>query len=423
MERTERQLQIIKKWKNNKGKGTVVAATGFGKTYLGILSIQAVQEKFPGATTIIVVPRIPLKDDWEKEIEKYGLKNVEVYVVNTAAKLGKVYYTHKVLDELHNFIDGKEFSKVLHKIQSKTAMGLTAKIENPPFKIIDRVSKKECLDNGWVSDHENYNLAVPLTDGELEEYRRINKTFKKYESLLGGRFEAFSKASAYRKFIYIKKNRDDFVINKYSNKVKKRNKIKEDETGKYRELTDKEVDIFYNKGKMAKIYFQEMNKRKKILCSSYNKALAAKEIVEKLPERKGIVFSEHTNFADTVHSFIENSYIYHSKRTDKQNREALKGFDESDSGVIISAKSLNEGVDVPDCSLGIIAAGNSKELDNIQREGRTIRAREGKRSLIINLYIPETQDEKWLEKRQGDNAIYVNSVDEILDYEEKFNKT
>lgn len=416
MDRTERQYDILQKWVKNYGKGILVAATGFGKTYFGILTIQKVREKHPNGHVVIVVPRIPLKGQWDNALKNAGIDNYSIYVVNTAAKK-KIECTHKIFDEIHRMVEGKEFSKALKNIKSKTAIGLTAKIESdPPFKIIDNVSKSECLKNGWVSEHEIYNLAVPLTDEEHERLRTINNTYKYYESLLGGKFNAFSNAQYYRKFISIHKETENFLINNYSKKVYRREKIPQDQIHKFRELSKKEIENCYSKARNAVIYYQAMNNRKKLLCQAQNKVDAIDEIISAFSDRKAVVFSEHKDFADQVGK-VSDAYIYHSGRTDKQNREALEAFKNSDSGVIVSARSLNEGVDVPDCSLGITAAGNSKELDNIQREGRIIRKQGDKRALFINLYVPNTQDEKWLLKRQQDDAFFVNSIKEIIDNE------
>ena len=67
--------------------------------------------------------------------------------------------------------------------------------------------------------------------------------------------------------------------------------------------------------------------------------------------------------------------------------------------IISSVKALNVGFNVPDCSLGICAAGSSKALDNIQRRGRTVRLQEGKTAIYVNLYVKGSQEVKWVRKR------------------------
>ena len=56
MTRTERQLLSIERWKNAGGKATIVAATGVGKTRIGIFTIQRVLKQHPESKIVVVVP-------------------------------------------------------------------------------------------------------------------------------------------------------------------------------------------------------------------------------------------------------------------------------------------------------------------------------------------------------------------------------
>jgi superfamily II DNA or RNA helicase len=101
----------------------------------------------------------------------------------------------------------------------------------------------------------------------------------------------------------------------------------------------------------------------------------------------------------------------------KQREETLQRFGDNrtKARVISSVKALNQGLNVPECSLGICAAGSSMKLDNIQRTGRTLRLQEGKISLYINLFIKGSQEVKWVRKRcTGDpNVHWIDSLDDI----------
>jgi len=83
--------------------------------------------------------------------------------------------------------------------------------------------------------------------------------------------------------------------------------------------------------------------------------------------------------------------------------------------VINTAKSLDEGFDISGIELAIICSGTSSERQDLQRTGRAIRYSDGKLGMIINLYIKNTQDEKWLKARQkkNENIVYVKNIDEI----------
>ena len=67
--------------------------------------------------------------------------------------------------------------------------------------------------------------------------------------------------------------------------------------------------------------------------------------------------------------------------------------------VICSATALNAGYDLPSIDAAIVAAGVSSELTNIQQIGRTVRLKEGKSALVVNLFIDKTQERVWVENK------------------------
>ena len=89
--RDERQEESLKAWLRNKGRGTIIACTGFGKTTIAINCFKRVLTKYPNLKALIVVPTDTLKDQWTQILDKKGLSlNSEVQVINTTAKKGAV---------------------------------------------------------------------------------------------------------------------------------------------------------------------------------------------------------------------------------------------------------------------------------------------------------------------------------------------
>ena len=64
MTRTERQIEVLKKWRANNFRGIFQAATGFGKTYTAIMAIQGMVTKAGIESCLVVVPTITLKAQW-----------------------------------------------------------------------------------------------------------------------------------------------------------------------------------------------------------------------------------------------------------------------------------------------------------------------------------------------------------------------
>ena len=87
MTRTERQQVAVKRWLASKGKGTIVAGTGFGKTRCALMAIKALLKKYPLFRILVVVPTDALKVQWLGHIEEWGFQfNVEVEIINTVIK-------------------------------------------------------------------------------------------------------------------------------------------------------------------------------------------------------------------------------------------------------------------------------------------------------------------------------------------------
>lgn len=87
MTRTERQQEAIKKWIAAKGKGTIIAPTGAGKSYIALMSIKALLKKYPYFRVLVVVPTTTLKNQWAQHVYNWGFDfNVDIVVINSIIK-------------------------------------------------------------------------------------------------------------------------------------------------------------------------------------------------------------------------------------------------------------------------------------------------------------------------------------------------
>ena len=118
MTRTERQKLAVRNWLNNKGKGSIEAATGFGKTRCGLISIQAILKKYPEFRILVVVPTTLLKNQWQEQIDEWGFTfNVEVQVINTVIKHTWTC-DFLILDEEHRY-SSDDFRTIFNKVTYK----------------------------------------------------------------------------------------------------------------------------------------------------------------------------------------------------------------------------------------------------------------------------------------------------------------
>lgn len=226
MTRTERQQESVRKWIKNKGKGSIEAATGFGKTNVGLITIKALLKKYPQFRILVVVPTTTLKSQWEKKIDDWGFTfNSEVQVINTVIK-----HSWKcdllILDEEHRY-NSDDFSQIFNKVKYKLILGLTATFERLDGKhvimqkycpIIDNISIFECQANGWVSEYKEYVVLIDVDD--IEEFKILNKEFIRYFEFFNYDFDSVKKCCGKDGWKYAIKLRDEMYKGDDENKRK-----------------------------------------------------------------------------------------------------------------------------------------------------------------------------------------------------------
>jgi len=394
--RTARQHQIGDKWKANGAKGSLQAVTGFGKTNVAMLLIEDMNLRYPDRTTLVVVPTIVLKEQWEVEIKERKIKHVEVLVINTAIKHLKIVNL-LVLDELHRYA-AETFKNVFKVIQYDFILGLTATLSRSDGKhellktfcpLIDTVSMAEARKNGWVSEYVVFALGITLPPEELAAYTRVNKKFGRYFGMFG---HDFKKAMACLS--------DPNV----------RHQVALENNWEPREVHVNAIQ-----------FSRAMHERKKFVNEHHMKLWYGKQISDKFPKANMLVFAETTDFADQLAIMIGDKCApFHSKIKKKERTATLKSFKDRRTKlkILSTARALDEGFNVEGIDFAVICSGNSTARQAIQRIGRSIRFKEGKQAHIVNLYLKDTQDEKWTRKRLASipNVVWIDTLEEI-DYE------
>ena len=383
------QMEHIQAWISKGMRGTSVAATGVGKTRMGLLAIDQALESDPNATALIIVPTENLRDnEWIDELKKWKLshykKRIEFQCIQTAYKYEEYHWNIVIVDEVHTTLS-PEYRKFYENNSWDCLYCLTATVpENPEYKkflksiapIVKKTTLDDALDEGLISPYKVYNLGVSFTPEEAKEYNKIDKLFILAQNKLGGPWEAFKNATKWR--------------------------------------TSKDKD----ESKWANIFYIMMQKRKQLCFNVSSKIDIIEQIVNKYSNRRALVFSESIKFASTLQERLDDQCVtFHSKMKKKEREDALKLFGDgrTKKRVISSVRALNQGLNVPECSLGICAAGSSKALDNVQRTGRTLRLQENKIAIYFNLYVRGTQEVKWVRKRTKDeyNAKWIDNLNDI----------
>jgi superfamily II DNA or RNA helicase len=85
----------------------------------------------------------------------------------------------------------------------------------------------------------------------------------------------------------------------------------------------------------------------------------------------------------------------------REREEALGRFQTGDLRALVSARVLNEGVDVPEADVAVVVGGSLGRREHVQRVGRLLRPREGKRALVYELLTARTLEVRWAAHRRA----------------------
>ena len=385
------QLEALNAWKANDYMGTVNLPTGVGKTRVLVTAAGNAIRKNPEEKWLVVVPRERLRDvEIPSEFKKWGYQKefkqgVTVECIQTARNRADEVWDGLCVDEVHNTIS-PENMKIYENNSFKKIITLSATIEDEDkqeylFKFAPQVYEKtvkEALELGLISDFRIYNLAVKFNEREQKEYNKNQMSYVRLQNKLGGARFAFTNASKYLK-----------------------------EKGKH--PTNKVQDAF--------MFYACMRKRKKICYEAANKVRTTKKLKKKFENQYGLSFCESIEFADKIATAIgDSATTYHSKMGKKQRAANMKLYTDARTRVnfLSTAKALNEGFNLERCSYAICSSGSSKKLDQIQRLGRTVRMQEGKVAIFVNLYVPNTQEQKWVTSRtEGQSPLWIDDINDV----------
>ena len=358
----EQQRKALNQWHSGSCCGSIIAGTGFGKSRCGVLATNyAIKD---GGRALVLVPTTQLQDQFAEEFKKWGfthlLPRIEILCYQSAHKLENEHYDIVVCDEVHlglspvyrEFFEKNTYDKLLCMTATLPEEDEYKKLLSELAPTCYKITLDECVELGLVAPYDIICIPVEMTEEEHAAYKKANNLFVQMKYRLGG-FDAFKQAQAI--------------------------------------LAGAPGD----KGAAAQ-FFNAIRQRKQVVQHAENKLEAAKEIADYHIEDKILTFGGTNEFTNLMADRL-GATAYHSGKTQAQRRKILEAFNKSTTSILCSTKALNQGFDVPDVGVGIIAGLESKSLSMIQRVGRLIRFKEGKRGRIYILYVPNSQEEKWLE--------------------------
>jgi len=338
------QIAALNAWQAHNYHGILFMPTATGKTRVAIEAQRTL--KLP---MLAIVPKISIIKTWKEEFAKAGIfdvgsyygrehmiKNVTVGLYQSAIKYPDLLHRFQfiVFDEAHHLGSHRNSSLLSYVQHAPYVMGLTAHIEEREpefqkvFRVLPVIYKMNFQDaRDYIAPIIIKPLQVPMTDMEATEYITFTQKIRRALQLTGARPKLWPALAA-------------------------------------------KGDI------AAKMGLKAIGDRNLLLSRVSSKKEAVRQVVEQHPNEMVLLFSESIPALEQIKHYLAanglNAWTYHSQMTDSRRRQTLDYWGKYFK-ILLTARALEEGYNVPQVSIGIFQASGRTPRRIIQRVGRIIR--------------------------------------------------
>lgn len=344
------QSEALQAWRTCVHRGIVEVVTGGGKT---VFALACVRDLKPD-TVLVVVPTTALLEQWWAEVATFfelSLDEVNIItstrsivsgtiniaVLNTAAKLvqrGGQSECFLIVDECHKAAS-PQFRAVLD-IPKMASLGLSATPERPYDEglseilvpalgpVIFNYTYRDALRDGVIVPFEVRNIVFELEEERMEEYDKLTRSITR----MAGRFG----------------------------------------------MDSEEVIAL-------------LLRRTRIVNLSLRRVQIALRLVKAHRHQRVLVFHEDVEACNLIFTILSEvgfrAGVYHSRLRSRERADMLARFRKGELDVLVTCRALDEGFNVPETEVGIIAASTATRRQRIQRLGRILRPASGKNAAVV----------------------------------------
>ncbi len=373
------QRQSLARWLDHKKRGVIVLPTGAGKTYVAVQAILAAQR-----STIILAPTIDLVQQWAADLEarlqvpigQYGggEKNLQDITVATydSGILIMPHYGDRfgllICDECHH-LPSDMTSLVAEACIAPFRLGLSAtpertdgqhgRLEELLGPIVHRSDITE-LEGEYLANYQAEVLEIAMDEDEFAAYnanRQIYLDFVRSEHI------NFSSPDGWQQFI--------------SKAARSAN------------------------GRAVMTAYRE---QKRLARASQAKLRVCWELIQDHRDERIIVFTDDNATAYELGRRMVFPVLTHNTKS-AERKHMLNQFRSGVWPVLVTSRVLNEGVDVPEASVGIVVSGSGTVREHVQRLGRILRPAQGKVAILYELISAGTAESYTSERRRSHVAF------------------
>ena len=436
------QTKALEEWKKNGYKGLFNMATGTGKTITSLNCLLSLYKGTGNYKAIILVPTIPLVDQWEKECRKFNYekiykissrsdwkpcitrltraellypdRNSYIVISTYASFVREATYerlselsldTLLIADEAHN-MGSSSCLKLLAKIPYEKRIGLSATPERQFDEIGNHAicnffgcslnsytfsfTMKEAIDKDYLCNYRYYPYIVELNEKEMEAYRDLSSKIAKFYNPEEDHFNSNQLLTA----LLLKRKR---IIHKAQNKI-----------GVFKTLVSEIYAKRHNLSYLLVYVPEGVDERDQEFYYA-----SESDLDTDIGQEQMSLINQYTNIIANVDDHITVEQV----TSKSQNREEiLWRFAAGDTQVLTAMKCLDEGVDVPRTEMAIFCASTGNPRQFVQRRGRILRTHKDKPLAYIYDLVVVPKTEKDSPYFNMERSMLKKELERVIDF-------
>src|SRR5579875_62398 len=382
------QEEALTAWRAEGCRGVVVLPTGAGKTLVGALAITEVAQ-----WTLVVVPTIDLLGQWKRALTEalaldrqtderendpigvYGggaheIRPITITTYESAQLHPEILrrYGLLVFDECHH-LPAPTYRQIAEGACTPLRLGLSATPERADQEHLAlneligpevyRRQPEELAAGRYLAAYDERRLDVALDPDARQRYERARAI---YSDFVRRRRLSIASPNDFQRKILWASARDP-------------------------------------EAREAMLAWREA---RSLALNAPAKLTVLEELFARHRDERVLVFSEYNQLVGEISQrFCIPQITY--KTPAEERRLILEGFRTGRFTKLATGCVLNEGVDIPDCSVAIIVSGNATRREYIQRLGRVLRPK-AQRAVLYELVSEDTTEERITERRRENTA-------------------
>lgn len=372
------QREALDAWIKARGRGVVVLPTGAGKTHVAVMAIEEKKR-----TALVVAPTLDLVRQWYDLLSAtFGIEvgvvgggdhsiapltvttydSAHIHMERFGAKFGLV-----VFDECHH-LPSEAYALAARSCLAPYRLGLTATPERTDGRdaILDElvgpiVYRRDIVElaGKYLADYDTERVEVELAPEEREEYERERASYL------------------------------DFV---------RRHGIRMSDPRGWGEFV-----MHASRSAEGRAAMASYRRQRELAFTAPAKLKWLEHLLAAHARDRMIVFSQDNATAYRVSRQFLLPCITHQTKV-KERSAILRGLSDGTYGAVVTSRVLNEGVDVPDANVAVVLSGSGSVREHVQRLGRVLRPREGKRAILYELVTRDTVETRTSDRRREHSA-------------------